>query len=250
MKKLIIFIIAAALLLLFSACSAIGSKQNSDTVITFKDAYFEEAVRKALNKSTGDITVTDAESLTKLDVSNADWDAMNAKGGGIKDISGLGYFINLTELHLDMNSIADLTPINSLKKLETLSFNGVRAKDLSPLSGLTSMINLSFNWSYAPDQGFNGYESLDFIKDMKRLEIISAQNAGLKDISALTGLPKLWSVFIDQNQITDISPLAQVKSLKEFLIAGNPIADYSPLEPVREVFPNLYAEFEPDVALK
>lgn len=112
------------------------------------------------------------------------------------------------------------------------------------------MINLTFNWSYAPDQGFNGYESLDFLKNMKNLEILSAQNAGIKDISAIAGLPKLWSAFIDQNQITDISPLAQVKSLKEFLIVGNPIVDYSSLEPVREVFPNLFTEFEPDVTLK
>lgn len=264
MKRTITMILAFVLLFAFAACSAKqdadgqsapstspqgDSSQSTDKVITFPDSYLEEAIRAALNKPQGDITVTDAQSLTTLDVSNADWDAMNAKGGGIKDLSGLEHFTNLTELHLDMNDIAEFTPLAALTKLETLSFNGVRVKDLSPLSGLTCMVNLTFNWSYAPDQGFDGYESLNFVRNMKQLEVLEAANAGIKDISALAGLPALWSAFIEQNQITDISPLAQVKGLKEFLIAENPITDYSSLEPVREVFPNLYSDFQPDVPL-
>jgi len=55
-------------------------------------------------------------------------------------------------------------------------------------------------------------------------------------------LPKLWSVFLDANQITDITPLANLKNLTELLLAQNPIKDYSP---VKDIYPNLRAaDFE------
>lgn len=222
----------------------------SSEIIHFTDAYLEDAVRIAMNRPTGDITAAEAELVAVLDLSNQDWDSMNAEDGGIKDISDLKYFPNLTELHLDYNDLQDLTPLSTLTKINTLSFSAVRVNDLSPLATLTAMVNISFDWSYAPDQGFNGYETIDFVKDMKDLEIFEAKNAGIKDITPLASLPKLWSVFITDNQITDISPLAQIKTLKEFEIKNNPISDYSSLEPLHSVFPNLPAEFQPDVDLK
>ena len=219
-------------------------------VIHFTDAYLEETVRTVMNRPEGDITVADAEALNALDLRNADWDAMNAKSGGIKDISDLKYFKNLTELHLDFNDVQDLSPLSTLTKLKTLSFSAVRVSDLSPLAALTSMVNLTFDWSYAPDQGFDGYPSIEFVRGMKELENFAADNAGIVDISPLATLPKLTDIGIANNQITDISPIAQIKTLKQFSIQNNPISDYSALEPYREVFPNLYPEFQPDVDLK
>ncbi len=272
MKKLVCLFLLLILVFSLSACSsnvkpveestaapevsatsevtAAPAATEAPEVVVFSDPYFEDAVRTALSKPTGDITVTEAEAVTVLDLRNADWDAMNAENGGIKDISDLKYFPNLTELHLDFNDVQDLAPISTLTNLNSLSFNAVRVKDLSPLASLSNMVNICFDWSYAPDQGFNGYPNIDFVKGMPNLEIFEAKNAGVVDISPLVGLPKLWSVAITDNQITDISPLAQIKTLKEFQISNNPITDYSVLEPYHDVFPNLFSEFQPDVDLK
>jgi hypothetical protein len=241
MKKLTCLLLMVALLTAIFACSP--------AAIEFTDPNLEDAVRAAMNKPEGDIAVADAEAVTVLNLANADWDAMNAENGGIKDLSDLKYFPNLTELHLDFNDIQSFEPLSSLTQLTVLTFNGARVDDLSPLSTLTKMVTLCFDWSYSPDGDFKGYGSLDFMRDMKDLEVFEAKKAGITDISVLTGLPKLWSVFIEENLITDISPLAQIKTIKEFLIAGNPIADYSVLEPVHEVFPNLWPDFQPDVDL-
>lgn len=111
------------------------------------------------------------------------------------------------------------------------------------------MVTLGFSWSYAPDQGHYGYENIDFMADMKKLEVFEARNAGIKNITVLGELPKLWSVFISDNLITDISPLAKL-DLKEFSLANNPITDYSSITPIREVFPNLWTDFEPDVNIE
>ena len=245
MKRKITILLAFVLLLALFGCS---EKTDTSAIITFPDHYLEEGIRLALNKPKGNITENDALSVTVLDLSNVDWDAMNAKNGGIKDLTGIEHFTNLVELHLDMNDIKDFTPLSQLIKLEVLTFNGVRVEDLSVLSNLTNMVFLGFNWSYAPDFGFEGYENLDFIKNMKNLEILSADNAGIKDISAIIELPKLWSLYIRNNLITDISPLSKVKTIKEFLIGNNPISDYSCLEPLKEVFPNI-SDFVPDVPL-
>ena len=218
-------------------------------VIAFTDAYFEDAVRTALNKPDGDITVLETQAVTVLDLRNADWDAMNAKDGGIKDISGLKYFPNLTELHLDFNDFHDISPVSTLTNLTILTFNGVSLTDLTPLSSLTKLVQLNFNWGYNPEGSFPAVDTLDFMKGMKDLEILEARKQGIRDISALAELPKLWSVFIEENLITDISPLARIKTIKEFLIAGNPITDYSVLEPIHEVFPLLWQDFKPDVEL-
>lgn len=267
MKKIVCLLLTLSLLIALTACAASLQPQPTEEppvatpeataipteapeVIQFTDAYLEDAVRTAMNLPDGNITVEQANAVTVLDLRNADWDAMNAENGGIKDISDLKYFPNLTELHLDFNDVQDLSPLSTLTNLNVLSLSAVRVKDLSPLASLSSMVNICFDWSYAPDQGFNGYPNIDFVKGMPNLEIFEAKNAGLVDISPLADLPNLWSVAITDNQITDISPLAQIKTLKEFEIRNNPISDYSALEPYREVFPNLYSEFQPDVDLK
>ncbi|PKM85043.1 MAG: hypothetical protein CVU86_04085 [Firmicutes bacterium HGW-Firmicutes-11] len=256
MKKAAIILLVVALLASLSACSEASPQEaeqpqvNDPVIIDFSDPYLEEGIRAAMKMPTGDITISDAEAVTALDLSNQDWDAMNAENGGIKDISDLIYFTNVTELHLDFNDIQNFSPLASMTKLTTLTFNGVRVTDLSPLKGLSNMVTLIFDWSYAPDQGHNGYENLDFISDMKQLEVLEVRGAGIKDITVLGELPKLWSVFISDNLITDISPLANVKQLKEFSIANNPITDYSSITPMREVFPNLFEEFQPDVDIE
>ena len=267
MKKLIPALLIVLLFSSIFACSAptdpvapaaieapieteVPATTEAPEVIVFTDAYLEEAVRAAMNKPEGDITVDDAAAVTMLNLSNSDWDAMNAENGGIKDLSDLKYFINLKELNIDYNDIQDLAPLSALTELQVLTFSAVRVKDLSPLASLTNMVFICFDWSYAPDQGFNGYPNIDFVKGMPNLEIFEAKNAGVVDISPLVGLQKLVSVAVTDDQITDISPLAQIKTLKEFQISNNPIADYSVLEPYREVFPNLYSEFQPDVELK
>lgn len=267
MKKLILVLLIVLLFSSIFACSAsedpvapdaieapieteVPATTEAPEVIVFTDTYLEEAVRAAMNKPEGDITVDDAAAVTMLNLSNSDWDAMNAENGGIKDLSDLKYFINLKELNIDYNDIQDLAPLSTLTELQVLTFSAVRVKDLSPLASLTNMVFICFDWSYAPDQGFNGYENLDFVRGMKNLEIFEAKNAGIKDISGLVGLPNLWAVAITDNQITDITPLAQIKTLKEFQIGNNPITDYSVLEPMNEVFPSIPEDFQPDVPLK
>ena len=58
---------------------------------------------------------------------------------GDDQLKYVGALVNLTELMLDEDSIADLTPLSNLKKLERLSLKKTRVKNLVPIAGLKTL---------------------------------------------------------------------------------------------------------------
>ncbi len=263
MKKTLFVLLALLLVLGLAACSQPSSKPEvsesapvatpepteeptpeptPEPVVVFTDAALEAKVREEMGKPEGDITVAEAEAVLKLDLSNESFDDMNSQNGGIKDISDLKYFTGLKDLNLSYNDISDFAPLAELKSMETLGFTGIRPKDLSALSGLTNMTCLIFDWTWNEGSRQDGNVSLDFMSDMKDLEIFSACGGGIKDITALGGLTKIWSLFLDDNAITDISALANLTNLKELKLSKNPISDFSPL---KDIYPKLeFSDFE------
>jgi Leucine-rich repeat (LRR) protein len=263
MKKILLVLPALLLTLCLAACGAPVStetpspevpestpaetpepteEKTPEPVIVFTDAALEAKVREAMGKPTGDITLEEAKAVVKLDLSNESFDDMNSQNGGIRDISDLKYFTDLEELNLSYNNISDFTPLAELKSIKTLGFNGIAPKDLSVLKGLTNMNCLIFDWTCDESQWRNGNVSLDFMADMKDLEIFSAIGGGIKDITALGGLTKIWSLYLENNAITDISSLANLTNLKELKLSNNPISDYSLL---KDIYPKLdFSDFE------
>lgn len=245
MKKYYSIIFILLLFMPFTACSK-QTAPNSDTpaqspnppsIVAFNDKQLEGKIRDAMDKPDGDITLEEAAAITSLNLSNESFDDMNAKDGGIKDISALQHFTGLTELGLAFNNISDLTPISSLESLKSLDISGTQVEDLSPLKDMQSINCLVFCWLHAEDGTPKGIGSLNALANMQNLEMIDAKNAGITDISALAGLPKLWEVQLNDNQITDVTPLGNVKTLKLVLLEGNPITDYGPLK-------DIYAQLE------
>ena len=254
-KKALLSCVAVLFILSLAACAAPEAQQvaaapaateaptpaptaepTPEPVVVFTDAALEARVREAMGKPEGDITLAEAAAVTKLDLSNTSFDDMNSKNGGIHDISDLRYFTGLEDLGLSFNDLHDLSPLSELTSLKYLGFTGIRADDLSVLKGLTNLVFLGFDWTCQEDARQTGTLSLDFMADMKNLEIFSCMGNGVHDISALGGLTKIWSLYIDDNAITDISALANLTNLKELKLNKNPIADYSPL---KDIYPNL-----------
>lgn len=260
MKKTGILLVAALLFLSLCACAAPAEQQTPaapaaeaatsaptaeptpEPVVIFTDAALEARVREAVGKPEGDITVSEAAAVKKLDLSNTSFDDMNSKNGGIHDISDLKYFTGLEDLNLSFNDLHDLSPLADLTSLTSLGFTGIKADDLTVLKGLTNLVFLGFDWTCQEDERQSGTLSLDFMADMKNLEIFSCMGNGVQDISALAGLTKIWSLFLDENAITDVTPIASLTNLRELKLGKNPITDYSPL---KDIYPNLeFADFE------
>ena len=109
--------------------------------VVFPDKYLEDAVREALEKFDGPLTRGDLESLEELE----------APKSGIKDLTGLGHCVNLTELWLTSNEISDITPLAALTNLTTLWLDENQISDLTPLASLAKLTKLSLWFNQISD---------------------------------------------------------------------------------------------------
>ena len=71
----------------------------------------------------------------------ASLEILEAFHSNIRDITGLEYAINLTELHLGRNRISDVSPLKDLTKLIHLDLHRNQIiSDVSPFKDLTNLV--------------------------------------------------------------------------------------------------------------
>ena len=174
-------------------------------VVTFSDPALEAMVRGAMGKPAGDISVAEAQAVTRLNL-NDELQRYISEGNPIKDIGGLKAFTNLEYLDLSNQEISDISALAGLTKLTLLSLGGNPVSDISPLAGLTN------------------------------LKVLILTNAAAQDYSALAALVNLEYLKLDNSTITDVSALASLTELQGLYLANCPVIDYSLLA---NIYPNL-----------
>jgi internalin A len=192
----------------------------------FRDQNLEAVVRQAVPKKKGNqepLTAEDVQGLARIE----------ARGKGIRDVTGLEQCLGLGYLDLAENEIADLTPLAKLAAvkrpyapaedtyLQYLNLARNRITDLSPLSGLVKLQYL--------DLSGNQVESLAPLANLKALNTLYLSQNKLKDISPLAGLERIWTLYLDGNAVTDIQALSKMKLLSSLDLRGNPVANLAPL---------------------
>ena len=203
-------------------------------IVTFPDPKLKAAILAALGRSSGDITLADAQSITYLAASNQ----------GITDLTGLHYCTNLTNLYLSFNQIGDISELASLTKLLELNLGwNYKISDISSLSGLTSLFNLvlsSNNISViSPLAKLTNLTNLNLddtqisdlsaLKSLTLLQSLNLYSNNIDDISPLTSLTSLTSLNLDWNQISETSSLSNLTQLNTLYLSGNDISDVSGL---------------------
>lgn len=136
-SKIGIPVLAICVALLMAACPCL------DGVQLVPDAALRHAIQVELQKPLGCLTEADLQSVHSL----------YAQGVGINSIDGLEYCVNLTELDLSDNNIADIGPLNSLSNQSTgyplhyLDLSGNIVENIQPLAGLLGLdyLDLSGN---------------------------------------------------------------------------------------------------------
>lgn len=235
MKKMFCLTMAILVTLAFAACGAPEAAQSPSEatsvealeVVKFTDPVLEAKVREAMSKPEGDITVEEAETVTKMDL-GIDWQQEPAEGTQIKDLSGIENFTNLEELGLHYHAITDISPLAGLKKLTSLSLGGNPVADISPLAGLANLEWLTLFGCQAED-----YSTL---ATLTKLNSLLMEYSTIKDADMLSGLTGLTRLGLSNTQVSDVSPLASLTNLKKLQLAGSPVTDYSPLA---AIYPNL-----------
>jgi len=174
-------------------------------VVTFADPVLEAMIRGAMGKTVGDITLAEAQAVTRMNFSN-EIQSYISEEAPIKDLSGLENFTSLETLDLSSHAVTDISPLQELTSLTTLSLAGNPVADVSPLAGLT------------------------------KLKVLMLSGSKAQDYSVLSNLVNLQVLMLDNSTISDLTPLAGLTNLRQLHLANSTIEDLSPLE---TIYPNL-----------
>ena len=217
---------------LFLALHQIATAQT----IHIPDPNLRAALESALGKEAdADITRAEMASLESLD----------AFESGILDLTGLEFAINLTELHLGLNRISDVSLLKGLAKLTVLDLHrNQRISDVSPLRGLTNLTWLSLRGNRISDVsplktlinliylhlGYNQILDVSPLKTLTNLTFLNLDANRISDVSPLSVLTNLINLALDDNQISNVLPLGVLTNLKFLNLNDNrKISDLSPL---------------------
>lgn len=182
------------------------------------DAGLEQALRDALDKQAGRLTVLDLQSLTSLNASNR----------MISSLEGLEDAPELETLDLSNNQITDIGPIAELEKLVSLDISSNLLADTvvsqSDLGNKGQMSLFSVSIQAEPATG-----KLSPLSGLTTLETLLLANNQISDLSSLVTLTLLEEVDLSGNDVTDITPLASLAALKIVDFSDNEITDLAPL---------------------
>jgi len=150
----------------------------------------------------------------------------------------------IRELDLVSQEIRDLTAVQSLKKLHTLSLNGTSISDLDPLRGLSDLQRLDLSRTLVTD--------LTALGDMAALRELDLANTRITDLTPLKRLPALQKLRLagttcsldalktltnltklslaNREGLADIKPLRGLTCLEELNLFGTAVSDLHPLE--------------------
>jgi len=165
------------------------TETDAGAVVIIPDTGLEHAMRAAIEKPEGDIYRFELLRLTLF----------NGSGYDIKNLEGLQYCKNLTELYLISNLIDDLSPISGLTGLTTLLLTYNNILDVTPLGALVNLVELD------------------------------VANNLIGNIDSFASLTKLERLYLFNNQVTDLTPLTGLANLQTLKLANNPILEIGPL---------------------
>ena len=218
--------------LLFPASFGIAIAQT----VHIPDPALRTALEVALEKKAG-------ENITQADM--ASLESLEAVESGVRDLTGLEFATNLTDLHLGLNAISDVSPLKNLTNLTFLDLHRNRnISDVSPLKGLTTLTWLSLRGNRISDMsplthlteltylhiGYNRISKVSSLETLTKLTFLNLDANRIVDVSPLENLTTLVNLALDDNRIVDVSPLENLTTLKFLNLNDNRIADTSPLK--------------------
>ncbi|MDR1559827.1 MAG: leucine-rich repeat domain-containing protein [Clostridiales bacterium] len=202
------------------ATTAGASRRNQDEeVYTLGGKDFSASVR-ALDLRTAyvdDISIlADCADLEELDLSYT----------YVTDISPLAGLVNLKKLDLERLGLSDISDLASLTQLEDLMLRGNPIEDYSILANFPNLTAL-------------GVDEADFADispyvDVNGLTSLVATNCGISDLTMLSGSVGLETLMIDENPLDndDLTALTGMVNLDSLWIGGTRIDDVSALAPL------------------
>ncbi len=190
-------------------------------VVRIPDPELQQAIRRALDKAAGDLTVADMEGLTELDASSTTRGGMSRPL--IQSLEGLQTAKNLVRLDLGGYywrgsnypnlSTRDLSPLSSLTHLQTLDLSWNQITSLTLAEGLSSLQTL--------DLRGNGLTSLTLPEGLSSLQTLDLWGNRLTDFDFLSGLSSLQTLDLGDNDLWSLTLPEGLSSLQTLSLYYN-----------------------------
>lgn len=213
----------------------IPEKIADDEEIIFVNAAIEEKTREILEQPEGVITKADVLAITEFEMDaecaapfqDLQWYenlvCVRLHNCGVKSLDGVEKLSALKELWVRNNDITNIEQVGELTGLVEFSCAGNPIKDYAPVSGLINLEELQIG-----DNGFS-YTDITPLSHLTKLTSLYAPWCGIADISALKNLTELEYLNLFHNQIEDVSVLEKLDKLTYLNLELNHIKDITPL---------------------
>lgn len=137
----------------------------------------------------------------------------NCSNQGIISIDEIQYFINITELIIDSNSIGSLPDISSVNKLTTLKVSHNKLSVLPDLSSLARLIELNVSE--------NNLLNLPDLSSLSQLEILKAGGNQISVFPKISNLTKLTILDLGNNNLTSLNKFDLLVNLRTLELSYN-----------------------------
>jgi internalin A len=202
-------------------------------VVTFKDEGLEKYIRENLQKPSGDILVSDMETLSSIDL----------RDNIAYDLSGLEYAKNIYSATISDCTVKSITPLAKIEGLPYLNIaysvveevpDRVNWKAMHTFSVIDSSIpNINFLSSVTSLNSFthvsSKLSSLEPIVNNRDLASVDFSSSLVKDISPLKGMDKIDYLDFAQSQVASLETLETLTNLSVIDLSYNKITNLEPL---------------------
>lgn len=175
--------------------------------LVINDPTLEAEIRKRTRKPEGKLTRRDLLGIKTISLTKAKVEKL--------DPCVFPLLRNLVYLYLGRGTVVDLSPIETLTKIEDLSITSNPVEDLSALAGLEKMDRLVLSRTQVRD--------LAPLAGMRRLTELTLSDTPVDDVTPLAGLKKLEKLFIERTRISNVSALKGLTKLQSLHVTGSPI---------------------------
>lgn len=214
-----------------------GEPAPSCDPIVFEDPDFEFAVRGALNKPNGTLTSADVVGLTFVAASGVksirgaecltdltDFDIGGLPFGKVTDLSPLASLKKLETVDVGLNPLASVAPLGNLPKLKQLFMSTVpTVLDLTPLASAPALELLYLQKDTVVSLGPLGAVSTLLTLNLRQATVLEPAGA-----AALTSVEDLDATGV----FDDVTPLAGLTQLKKLRVGLKPTQGFAALAPL------------------
>ncbi len=192
-----------------------------------------EAVAEQVNKPADQLTKSDYEKVTTLDLSSqsltslepikglTSLQSLSLFGTPVASLEPIKGLTSLLWLSLSSTQVASLEPIKGLTSLQSLSLSGTPVDSLEPIKGLTSLQRLSL--------GITPVASLEPIKGLTSLLQLSLDSTPVASLEPIKGLASLKLLSLSGTQVASLEPVKGLTSLESLYLNNTPVASLEPL---------------------